>query len=115
MKYVMLVLVCMMMFVAGCGKSSVDNEVIAQVKKIYNVTPLICMNHNVVDLSLGVMRNGVGSMSTQDMYLYVEDKKNVDVLKKASDSGKLVKITYDTKRVNWCVPDREVVKVEIVD
>jgi hypothetical protein len=110
MKYILVVLA-----LTGCGYSSVNNEVIGQVKKVVKNTPLICDDYVDVDLSLGIMRNGVGSMSTQDMWLYVPDAKNVTTLQKAVETGSLVKVTFGQKRWYWCVDEgARVTDVELV-
>jgi hypothetical protein len=102
-----IVAMCVLFLVASCGWSSRNNELTGQVKKVENKTPIVCYNHWETDISLGVVRNGIGSMSTQDMYLYVPDRF-VSVLQAANKSGKIVKVTYDEKRVRWCVPDEMV-------
>lgn len=91
---------------AGCfGNSASDNTVIGQVKKVKHVTPLICADRFDVDVSLGVMRNGVGSMSTQDMWLTVSSPEQIAAFTAASDTGAPVEITYDTPRLAWCWQD----------
>jgi hypothetical protein len=98
----------------GCGFSSRDNEMIGQVKKVSNETPLMCLDHSEADLSLGVMRNGTGSMSKEDVVLYVPNSELEKQLKSAQDAGAIVKITYDLKRLTFCVPDHWVKAVEVV-
>lgn len=103
-----------LLVVMSCGYQSRDSELIAQVKKVKMVTPLICPDFVEVDLSLGVMRNGVGSMSSQDVWMYVHATEMVTVLKDAVESGALVKVTYDQKRTTICVPNEQISKVELV-
>jgi hypothetical protein len=91
--------------VVACGYSSKDNELVGQVKKVVARTPILCGDYYEVDLSLGVLRNGVGSMSREDVVLYVGDGSLVPFLKRAAESGDPVKVGYDIKRVTWCVPD----------
>lgn len=111
-----LLLVVLMLGLTGClGKQSVDNESIGQVKKVIHTTPLICGDFNYVDISLGVMVHGVGSMSTQDMNFVVENQQDLELLKKANESAKLVKFKYDVKRITFCQPDHVITKVEIVE
>jgi len=99
----------------GCGYSNRDVEVVGQVKRVVHNTPLICPDYDDIDLSLGVMRNGTGSMSTQDIYLNVMNKADLATLKEANSTGVLVKLTYDTKRVRICTTSgREITKVELV-
>lgn len=98
----------------ACGYDQVDSEAIGQVKKVANMTPILCGNRTDVDISLGVIRNGVGSVSSQDMWLTVRDKANVEILKKANESGQLVKIKYDVARLEWCWNKRELTSVEII-
>jgi hypothetical protein len=98
----------------GCGYSSMQNETIGQVKKVVKNTPLICPDYVDADVSLGVMRNGVGSMSTEDLWFYVPDEQARQTLAQAAQTGALVKITYDVKRVTFCVSDHFVSKVELV-
>lgn len=99
---------------AGCGRSSVDNELTGQVKRVKKVTPIICGDYTEVDVSLGVMRNGVGSMSTEDVWLLVENADQVKLLEKAAADGAIVKVTYDVQRLVLCVPDHTLKTVEIV-
>lgn len=99
----------------ACGYSSINNEVIAQVKKVTRETPIICPDRVDVDLSLGVMRNGVGSMSTQDVWLTVPaDEAMRRTLTEAASTGALVKVFYDHKRFVWCGQQEIVKAVEIV-
>ena len=98
----------------SCGYSSRDNELIGQVKKIRHNTPIFCSDYSETDISLGIIRNGVGSMSTQDKWLVVTEKEHLKILKQANDSGAVVKILYDEKRVTFCTDNDFVIDVEIV-
>lgn len=109
-----LVIGAMSIALTGCGYSARDVEVVGQVKRVVHATPMICDDYNVVDLSLGVMRNGTGSMSTQDIWLTVPDQDTLNVLKNANETGKLVKMTYDAKRITFCTEQRFVTKAEIL-
>lgn len=99
---------------SGCGYSSINSTMIGQVKKVGQQTPLVCPDFIFADISLGIMRNGVGSMSSEDVYVYVSDLASQKTLKEASESGELVNIIYDIKRVTFCIPDHIVKKVEII-
>ncbi len=101
------------MVLAGCGYSARDNEMIGQVKKVVHATPLICPNRYDVDISLGVIRGGVGSMSSQDVWLTIDDPSALAVLRAANESGSIVKINYDIARVVFCSNDHLVTKAEI--
>lgn len=103
-----------LLLLTSCGYHSKDNELIGQVKKVHSNTPLVCGDYFSADISLGVMRNGVGSMSTQDVDVYIPREKDVETFKLAVESGQLVKITYDSKRITFCVPGYVVTKVEIL-
>lgn len=100
------------MFLIGCGYSSKDNEVVGQVKRVMVNTPIICPDFYDVDLSMGMMKNGTGSVSKEDLWLYIPDKAVYETLKQAASSGIPVKITYDVKRTTYCVEDHVVTKVE---
>lgn len=99
---------------AGCGMSSVNNEVLGQVKGVIQQTPLLCPDQTVVDISLGVLRNGVGSMSTQDIYVRVSSEAHRKLLLDAQLNGALVKVIYNTQRVRWCWHEMETVSVEVI-
>jgi len=92
---------------AACGTSSSGNEVVGQVKKVVNKTPFICPNYTEVDVSLGVVRNGIGSMSHEDLVLALDNsaKNSIDKLKRAAEDGSVVKLTYNVERVSPCWPD----------
>lgn len=98
----------------ACGLSSRNNELVGQVKKVVDRTPLVCPDYTEVDISLGVMRNGVGSMSHEDVVLYVA-YQYIDVLKKAAEDGALVKAHYDHHRVSLCQPNDWLVDVSMVE
>lgn len=98
----------------GCGYASKENELIGQVKKIKHQTPLICPDRVDVDVSLGIMKNGVGSMSTQDIWLTAEDKSTIEILTAANANGQPIKITYDVKRFAICNNTEIVTKVELI-
>lgn len=113
--YVRIVFVlAMLLMLSSCGYSSRQNELIGQVKKVSHLTPILCGDRVDTDISLGVMRNGVGSMSAQDVWLTVENPDDVKALATANESGELVKITFDEKRTTLCRRNEIVTKVEIV-
>jgi hypothetical protein len=100
------------LFLEACGNESVQNELVGQVKRVVNKTPLICSNYTQADVSMGVMRNGTGSVSKEDVYLTVINPEDVKSLKEAADAGIPVKITYDVKRLTFCIESHIVTKVE---
>lgn len=105
-------------FVAGCGYTSVGNDGVCQPKKIHHNTPLICGNYDTVDISLGVMRDGVGSMSTHDMTLSFDprnQRENEAKLEQAIKAGKLVKLSYNDRRFSICQETEQVTDVEIIE
>ena len=99
---------------AGCGYSSTNNEMTGQIKKVGNLTPIFCFDRVDVDMSLGVMRNGVGSMSSEDVFATVPEKSVQETLKRASESGQLVKVKYNQHRFTWCQENREITSAEIL-
>jgi hypothetical protein len=115
------VLFCIMLttlFLAGCGNVEIDAEAVGQVKKVTNATPVLCLDYQAVDISMGVMRNGVGSMSTQDIWFYIPDipgKNLAKTLRSAAESGKLVKVTYDVRRWAPCSEDHWITSVEVLN
>lgn len=106
--------IVMLLSLVSCGYSAKNSEMIGQVKSVTNETPILCNERNDVDISLGVLRNGVGSMSAEDVFLTISNEKDLAVLKEANESGKLVKVVYDFKRWTWCWNQRIVKSVEIV-
>jgi hypothetical protein len=116
LKFVVALIMCIMLL--SCGYSQRDSELIGQVKKVSNATPLFCPNYIAADLSLGVMMDGVGSMSTQDKWVVIQSRKQFEILKHANDTGAIVKITYDTKRFGGnyfvCTPPDFLTDVSIV-
>src|ERR1700733_6406391 len=100
--------------VVACGDTSTGNGMIGQAKKVAHNTPIFCENYDAFDLSLGVMENGTGSMSTQDIWLTVLDPTLLPTLKKAVQTGAIVKVTYDEWRFAPCKYNHVVRSVEIV-
>jgi hypothetical protein len=108
------IVLSMGLLASACGYSSKDNELIGQVKKVKMATPIICPDFAETDVSLGIIRNGVGSMSSEDVWLFVEKDSDLALLKSASESGQPVKIKYNVQRVTFCVPNEQVSSVELV-
>lgn len=102
------------LFLSGCGYSALNSTFTAQVKYVENANPIMCDNYTYSGMSLGVTRNGTGSVSTHDITVYVPNEELANKLQAASHDGKLVTITYDEKRWRWCVPNMEVKKVEVL-
>lgn len=102
------------LLLAGCGYSARDGELIGQAKKVVSVTPIVCPDYTAVDISLGVLRNGVGSLSTQDVWLRVMNHSDVALLKRAVESGAVVKVKYDTRRLTVCYAQFNLLYVEIL-
>lgn len=96
------------------GYSARGSEMTGQVKRVVQNTPLVCQNYTNADISLGSMRAGVGSMSTEDVWVTVPDASMAKILADASVSGKLVKVTYDVRRLTICIDDHIVTAVEVL-
>lgn len=114
----MMALLCIVLvgLLTGCGHTSKENEITGQIKKVKNVTPILFPDFTYADVSLGVMRNGVGSMSNEDMALWIPDGSGLlDTFKKAADSGKLVKIEYNVWRWRWFYPNTYATKITILE
>lgn len=107
-------LVLSLLVLAGCGYSSKDNELTGQVKRVGKLTPMLCDPWTTVDVSLGLMRNGTGSVSKEDLFLTVTSADDEKALKAAAELGTPVKITYNVKRFTWCTEDHFVTKVELL-
>lgn len=104
----------LIVLLVGCGYSSRGNEVVAQVKYVSNRTPLLCPDYISAGVSLGVTKNGVGSMSTHDQVLVVPDNVIAETLKRAQANVNLVKLVVDEKRLPICVPELQIVSAEIL-
>lgn len=102
------------LFISACGYSSKSNELVGQVKKVIEETPIVCSDYAYADISLGVLRNGAGSVSHEDVILYVPNRADAEFLKKAAEDGSPVKVTYDIKRwpAGLCVPTSWLTHVE---
>lgn len=95
-----------------CGWSHKDTTGSGQVKQVGKETPIVCPDYYRVYVSLGVMRNGVGSMSTHDMTMFIEDK-DVPALKDAAEKGAVIDFVYDTRRMGNCVDEDRMTSFKI--
>lgn len=107
--------VVLLMMLTACGYQGRDSEMIGQVKKVVRNTPLLCSEYVDADISLGVMRNGVGSMSSQDVWVKIADKEQEKIFRKANETGQLVKVKYDVLRFTVCTSDHIVTSVEVIN
>lgn len=101
-----------LLFCLSCGYSDKDVTASGQVKAVSHKTPIVCPERDVVDISLGVMKNGVGSMSTHDMYLVVYDPAALATLKEAAKKSSIVDFTYNDARFRWCNETEELTSVK---
>lgn len=99
---------------SACGYQAKDNELVGQVKKVVERTPLICGDYTEADVSLGVLRNGNGSMSREDVELRVNNDADRKLLKHAAETGAPIKANYDIKRIVFCGPDHIITHVELL-
>lgn len=105
--------VCALAFV-GCGYSHRDNELVGQPKSVESTTPLICPDQHILHLSLGVMRHGVGSMSTEDVRINIPDDSMVLPLKTAVESGQLINARTNEARLRFCNEEKELVSFQVI-
>ena len=99
---------------AYCGHTSEGNELTGQVKKVLHNTPLVCPGTVTADISLGVIRNGVGSASKEDIWVQVNNPADVSLLETAAKSGALVNVKYDVARGVVCWIDHLATSVSLV-
>lgn len=98
---------------SACGYTGRDAELIGQAKKVVHKTPIFCYNHYTLDVSLGVMKNGIGSMSTQDVWVMIPPDQ-VPAAEAAVQAGALVRVKYNTKRLALCFPEDRATSLEVV-
>ncbi len=95
-------------YLVYCGFTTMyarDGELIGQAKKLTRITPFwssICPEYYAFDVSLGVLQNGVGSISKSDVVLTVQNVKDLPAMRTAVERGALVKVRYDTRRLAAC-------------
>ena len=104
-----------MLLLCSCGYSHRDNDLVGQPKSVESTTPMVCPDQHVLHLSLGVMRHGVGSMSTEDIRINIPDDKLVPALKLAVESGKIINARTNEARFRWCNEVKELVSFEILE
>ncbi len=109
MKYLIALLL-----LVSCGYSNRNSEFVGQVKYVEHATPIFCPEYVGAGVTLGVMRNGTGSMSTHDAEVLITSKEIEAVFKEAAGSGALIKSTYDEKRFSICTPMVVVTSAEIM-
>jgi len=102
-------------FLMGCGYSALNSEFTGQVKYVEETNPLICDSFFQSGVSLGVMKNGTGSVSTHDVRIYIATPELAELFKRAASSTVPVKITYRQRRLTWCIPEMEATKIEIAE
>jgi PBP1b-binding outer membrane lipoprotein LpoB len=109
-----LIFVSAAILLSGCGNTEFDNELVGQAKKLAQATPIICPDYKRFDVSLGIMRGGTGSMSNQDMWLTVTNEGDLSIIKRAVETGAIVKVKYNTRRLATCSDDHWMTSIEIV-
>lgn len=111
---VSLVIAVIALVVSGCGYSSLEGEMVGQVKSVSHTSNLLCADYDRAFISLGVFRNGVGSMSTQDVGVWMPDSRVTQVMREAARAGAIVRLQKKTYRNNFCKEDHEISVAEIL-
>ena len=85
--------------VSSCGYRSLESNELGQAKTVIKTNNLVCPDYYVLHVSLGVMKNGTGSMSNQDTD-YSVDPTRVDIekLRLAVRNGSLIETKFNTRR-----------------
>lgn len=112
-KFKALLVLAIAAALSGCGNTSSDNEVVGQVKRVMKKTPIVCPNYYVADISMGVIRNGSGNLSKEDLWVVIPEDKAAQ-FKKLAETGEPIKVTYDVARWPWCSPGERIRTVEVV-
>lgn len=102
------------LFADGCGHSAKNSELIGQVKSVSMETPLICPDRAEADISLGILRDGSGSMSKHDVDALITKPEHLKIMRGAAETGHLVRVTYDKRRAPWCGPNIIITNVELI-
>ncbi len=102
------------LLVGGCGYSAIDGDMIGQIKTVGQSNPVVCPGYTAVGISLGILRDGTGSMSTHDVAGWVPDRSLIPALQRAKDTGAVVALTYKEYRAPICKPDFEITGLRIV-
>jgi hypothetical protein len=99
---------------AGCGNVSVDGEAIGQAKKLTKTTNLFCPDYYSFDMSLGVMQNGTGSISKEDIWMTVDDARLIPAINAAVARGAVVKARYNQRRIPFCSDSYILTGIEVL-
>lgn len=103
-----------MMAASSCGLTARDSEAVGQIKHVIKKTPIFCPDETLLDMSLGLMRNGTGSVSQENVWIRVSTPEQEKQLRDAATSGAPVRVTYDVQRVRFCWEERETTRVELI-
>jgi hypothetical protein len=90
---------------------------VGQIKTIETqLSPLhICPPKVVVaHLSLGVLRNGQGSVSSEDFSATVQSPEDVETLQRAAKNGDLVEVTTNSVLADPCRPEVRITAVRVL-
>lgn len=93
-----------------------DGTLIGQAKKLTLVTPywsFVCPNYYALDVSLGIMQNGTGSISHEDMWLTVINVDDLSEMEVAVKKGSIVKVKYNTRRWFACTEEFYAIGFEV--
>lgn len=71
-------------------------------KRLHRVTPIFCGDYSVLDANLGVMQDGQGGASIQDIDLEIPEPMVAELAKALENKTLQVEITYSTHRVAFC-------------
>lgn len=98
----------------GCGNSAVNGSAVGQAKGWDITTPLICADYKFFDMSQGVMQNGSGSVSHEDMRFTIAEGVDMAVVKLATETAAIVKVTYNERRAPFCTENFILTDIKII-
>lgn len=100
---------------SSCGKSSVDNVMVGQARRLMTKTPLICPNSYSADIFVdGVNTTDDDQWSRIHKWISIPDKEMYDQVKATVGTGAQVKITYDVRRFTYCTNEAMATQVEVL-
>lgn len=96
-----------------CGWSETEVTGAGQIKQVSKRSPsLFCPDYYMIDVSLGIMRNGSGSVSKEDINIFIEEK-DVAELRSAAANSSIIEFTYNTRRFSNCVVNKRMTSFKV--
>lgn len=100
------------LLLSSCGNSATDIELTGQLKAAGVATNLICPDYFYLDMSMGVIKDGTGSVSKDDIFVTLYGRQEYKKYQELAKVGAIITVHANMRRAAFCTETYIMIKEE---